>query len=318
MSPHNEKNYYSLLNLDPTASKEDIKKAYRVLALKHHPDKNKEKINEGVFRDIHEAYEVLSNSKKRIEFDKKNNRDIKGSARSRRGTDIHLSLKITVEDLANETLKKIQTSRWVHCKKCFGTGSKTEELSICWGCGGRGYDRVSLVMGVKKYCQICKGYGNFSKEPYCTECSGSGLIRETIIRPLRIPKEFNANITIPQSGNYSLGTNKPGDLIVAFDLEKSKSYTIEGQNIKGHLKICPPQAVLGDILYLDIFGKPVKVIIPAGIKHKETLEVEKAGIVKGNRKGNLLLKIDIDTESKLSKEEKDLYLKLLKLKKKYI
>lgn len=316
---HHHKNYYSILNIPKNASEEDIKKAYRHLALKHHPDKNGDKKNpDDAFRNICEAYEVLIDSKKRIDFDKTCGPEIKKSAKQRHGTDIRLSLKITVNDLANEAPKNIQTTRLVHCPNCNGTGSKTKSLTQCNKCSGTGLDMISIVMGAKKYCAVCKGFGNYVETSNCGTCLGTGLISENITRSIKIPREYTPTLLIPGSGNFSVGSNIPGNLIIVLEIEKSSPYTIDGKNIRGHLKISPPQAVLGDIIFLDIYGNPIKVIIPPGIKHHEIIEVEKAGIIKNNKKGNLILKVFIETQIKLSEEERKLYTQLLKLEKGFI
>ena len=153
---HHHKNYYSILNIAKGASEEDIKKAYRHLAMKHHPDKNRDKTGtDEAFKNICEAYEVLIDPQKRTNFDKIDVNDIKKSARQRHGTDIRLSLKITVNDLANESVKNIQTVRMVHCSHCSGTGSISKSLAPCTRCNGSGMDMISAVMGSKKYCSTC-------------------------------------------------------------------------------------------------------------------------------------------------------------------
>ncbi len=101
-------------------------------------------------------------------------------------------------------------------------------------------------------------------------------------------------------------------------MKKTSNYEVDGGNIKGPLKISPAQAVLGDIIFLDIFGDAVKVELPAGTKHGEVLEKAGAGITKGNKKGSLFLKVIIDIPKKISEEEKKLYTQLLKLQKGFL
>ena len=316
MSP---KNFYSILELDPAATQEDIKKAYRKLVMKCHPDKNHGKENIEIFRNVTEAYEVLTDPVKKESYDKKfSKNDNRKAIKHRHGTNITISLKITVNDIANESIKNIMTTRQVHCPDCAGTGCASKHLSHCAKCSGTGIDLVSSVMGQKKVCLVCKGFGNFPENPNCKKCQGTGLISENFTRQIKIPRDFLPSLLIPKSGNLPQGGDAPGDLIILLIVEKTTGLEIEGRNIKGPLIISPCQAVLGDIIFMDVFGNPVKIVIPAGTKHGDTIQKEDSGISKGNKKGSLILKVIIDIPKKISDEEKSLYTQLLKIQKGYL
>ena len=306
-----QKNYYSILSIPEDSSEEDIKRAYHKLAMRHHPDKNSGKKSD-TFNEIQEAYDFLIIR----QYPKKTAR--KSSTRPRKGTDISISLKINVSDIANESVKNIITSQLTHCPDCNGTGCTSKILTFCHACNGTGIDMVSSIMGPKKFCNVCKGYGNYQKNPDCKKCRGTGLITGNINRQIKISRNFQNLIVIPQSGNYSIGESIPGNLNITLLVEKTSNYEVEGRNIKGPLKISPSQAVLGDIIFIDVFGDPVKIVIPAGTKHGETLEKENAGISKGNKKGSLLLKVSLDIPKIVSDEEKKLYSQLLKLQKGFL
>lgn len=306
------KNYYSILGIPENASEEDIKTAYRKLVLRFHPDKNQGKESEE-WEDIQKAYEFLNNSSLRASY-----RNVKAPARIRRGTNLDVSLKINASDIANESIKNIVTYRQSHCPDCKGTGCSSHILTPCPKCNGSGIDVISVVMGVKKYCSLCKGYGDFQEEPNCKKCKGTGLIETAINRKIKISRNFQPSIVIPQSGNYAMGGSIPGDLNVILVVEKTNTFEISGKDIKGHLKISPAQAVLGDIIFMDVFGDPVKVTIPPGTKHGETIEKENTGVSKGGKRGSLLLKITIDVPKKISEEEKSLYTQLLKIQKGFL
>lgn len=307
------KSHYSVLNIPEGSSEEEIKRAYRKLVMRYHPDKNSDR-DSNTFREIQESYDALISQHPR----KAPPTTRKPPARPRKGTDITLSLKISATDIAGETLKNIQTTRFVHCPDCNGTGGSCKVLPICSECNGSGIDRVSAIMGPKKFCNFCKGYGDCQGTVDCKRCKGVGLVKETIVRQVRISRDFQPQIVIPQSGNYPLGNGTPGNLIINLIVEKSCNFEVEGKNIKGPLKISPAQAVLGDIIFIDVFGDPVKVNIHPGTKHGETIEKENAGITKGNKKGSLFLKIAIDIPKKISDEERSLYTQLLKLQKGYL
>lgn len=311
-----KKNYYSILDTPENSSVEDIKVAYRKLAMRFHPDKNQGKASKE-WEEIQEAYEALSSLSSRASYDKRNVKK-NPSARIRRGTDLNVSLKISVSDIANEATKNIVSFRQVHCPDCKGTGCVTQAITHCPKCNGSGIDVISVVMGAKKYCSLCRGYGDFQEEPNCKRCKGTGLVGASFNRQIKISKNFQPTISIPQSGNYAIGSSVPGDLNIALVIEKTSSFEISGKDIKGHLKISPAQAVLGDIIFLDVFGNPLKITVPSGIKHGETIEKENAGVSKGGKKGSLILKVAIDIPKKISDEEKNLYTQLLKLQKGFL
>lgn len=299
--------YYTTLGVDRNASDEDIKKAYRLLILKFHPDKNNSDGEK--FREIQEAYDILKDPTKRFQYDS----TIKPpkAERIRRGTDIKISLKITVVDISNEITKNIKTRRYTHCLECSGTGCSSKTLTLCPKCNGGGVDLVSLIMGPKQMCSLCKGFGNYQHKPDCKKCKGTGLILEDIVRQIKLSRNFQTSIIIPNSGNYPLGSGLVGNLIVNFSVEKSHNLEIDGKNIKGPIKLSPAQAVLGDIIFLDVFENMVKIVVPPGIKHGETIE-------KDYKKGSLILKVSIDIPKEITEEEKILYTKLLKLQKGYL
>ena len=315
------KNYYSVLEVSEKASQEDIKRAYRKLALKCHPDTSRDTSDPQLFRDITEAYEILKDPDKKENYDQRLKTAIFKPARIRRGSDIKIPVKITVDDIAKEITKNIITSRKAPCIKCAGTGSSTKKMILCSECRGSGIDVVSSVMGPKKFCADCKGYGNYPENKNCDLCGGTGLTAENISKQIVLSRNFQPVLTFIGSGNYPAEAGHGcifGDLIVALVVEKSCPFEVEGINIKGPLKISPAQAVIGDTIFLDVFGEIVKIDVPSGTRHGESLETEKAGITKGNRKGKLILKINIDVPKKISEEEKDLYMQLLKIQKGYL
>jgi molecular chaperone DnaJ len=307
--------HYSTLVIPQNASDEDIKRAYGKLALKYHPDKSKN--TEELFKSITEAKTILLDPILRKKYDK-SLIIIPKSIRQRRGTNINISLKISVTDIASETLKNIITIRQNHCPECAGTGCPSKALTPCHKCNGTGLDLVSSVMGQKKLCPLCKGYGDYPENPSCKKCGGTGLIPENINRQFKIHREFQPNLSIPGSGNFPQGGKIPGDLLITLIVEKSNTFEVDGKNIKGQLKISPAQAVLGDTIFLDIFGSAVKIILPAGTKHGDTIKKDNAGITKGGKKGDLILKTFIDIPKRISEEEKKLYTQLLKLQKVYL
>jgi len=311
-------NYYSILDIPNDASEDAINKAFRKLAFKFHSDKSHDPKTDPLFNAIVEAKTNLLDPILRKNHDKSLKTTPTRAARQRHGTNINLNLKVAVSDIAVESIKNIMTTRQTHCPDCNGTGCTIKAMTACYKCNGTGIDLISAVMGPKKACSVCKGYGDYPEMPDCKRCKGSGLIPENITRQIKIARDFQPTFTIPRSGNLPQGNGIPGDLIVTFLVEKTSTYEIDGKNIKGQLKISPAQAVLGDIIFLDVFGNVIKINLPAGAKHGDTLEKENAGVTKGNKKGSLLLKIFIDIPKRITDEERRFYTQLLKLQKGYL
>lgn len=316
------KNYYKILKISEKATEEEIKKSYRNLVKICHPDKSQDSKTGELFRDITEAYvfllDIYKDPIKKQDYDLKLYPPLQVE-RHRRGTDIKINLKLSSTEIASEVTKNIITSRMIHCPDCNGTGCSSKILTHCSKCNGTGVDLISAIMGPKKVCVVCKGFGNYQENPNCRKCNGSGLISENIIRHLKINRNFQPTLIIPKSGNFPIGKSNPGDLIISLLVDKKHgALEIDGRNIKGHLKISPAQAVLGDCIFMDVFGTPTKIIVPPGSCPGDVIEKKEAGIVKGNKKGSLILKLFIEIPSKISDEEKSLYTQLLKLQKGYL
>jgi molecular chaperone DnaJ len=307
-----------LLNIPEKSSTEDIGKAYRKAALKCHPDVTHDESTEGQFKELTEAYEILKDTAKREHYDKSIMPAAKTAARVRRVTDIQIFLKITVDDISQERTKNISTTRKAPCQSCSGTGSTTRRMVPCQKCGGSGIDIVSSVMGPKKFCQECKGFGNRPENAGCRKCGGSGIMPEKIVREIKIRRDFSPTVTVTASGNYPAECGPGGiygNLIVSLGVENGKKFEVDGKDIKGSHSVSPAQAILGDAVLLDVFGYVVRLDIPPGTKPNQILSKEKAMTV-NNKEKTLRVKIliDIPSPDELSDEETELYKKLLTLR----
>uniref|UniRef100_A0A8C5KVL2 DnaJ heat shock protein family (Hsp40) member A4 n=1 Tax=Jaculus jaculus TaxID=51337 RepID=A0A8C5KVL2_JACJA len=213
-----ETEYYDILGVKPSASPEEIKKAYRKLALKYHPDKNPDEGEK--FKLISQAYEVLSDPKKRDIYDQGGEQAIKeggsGSpgfsspmdifdmffggggrmARERRGKNVVHQLSVTLEDLYNGVTKKLALQKNVICEKCEGIGGKKGSVEKCPLCKGRGMQihiqqiGPGMVQQIQTVCIECKGQGErINPKDRCEECSGAKVIREKKIIEVHVEKE---------------------------------------------------------------------------------------------------------------------------------
>ena len=287
---------HSILNVPQDASPEQIKTAFRKIAKKYHPDKNKD--HPEIFRAAREAYISLLSKTRDLEPSRK------VSSRIRKGIDISVIVYVTLEELGKT--KRIKTARHIPCPSCLGTGSFSKTLNICTGCTGSGYDRVSLIIGPKKFCNTCKGYGTCSKAD-CKKCGGTGTVPETVIHSFEVPLNLN-KVVVPNQGSYGMGSEKAGNLIIIPHL-KDPQYKIEDNRLMGKISISAAQAVLGDTILLQ---KPaVEVTIPPATRHWDTVKIMNPF---GNG-FNLLLKVEIDTKRELSEKELSLFNELLRLQK---
>lgn len=307
-------NYYEILKIGPDSDIEAIKKAYRRLAREVHPDKSGS--NSEAFRRINEAYGILSNPEKRAEYDKiiqpeKATRIYKYHL----GIDLKISLKIKMNDLFLEKTKNIITTRKGLCNKCNGTGSQNKSLKICPNCQGKGVNAYALLRGYTKRCASCNGFGKIPEPPYCNMCNGKGLYPETIRKSIKLAPHhlFSRCIVITGFGNYCLG-GSAGDLLIELNIEPDSRLKINGLNIESFLEISPAQAVLGDRIIFDVYGRKEEIIIPARTQNGHLLEKEGAGLHTG-KKGNILLRVRIKIPEKITREQEKLYKQLLTLEK---
>ncbi|MBD3282398.1 MAG: molecular chaperone DnaJ [Candidatus Portnoybacteria bacterium] len=356
------KDYYKLLGIDKNASKEEIKKAYRKLAHKYHPDKQGG--DEQKFKEINEAYQTLSNDQKRQQYDQFgttfgpgqqgqgfNWEDIFGGQqqnwqeafnqesdfggfsdifssfftggrpRKRKGRDIVVDTEITLEEAYQGTEKEFNLRKMTICDKCKGSGAEPgTKMKKCPTCKGSGQTQQTkrTVFGVFNQvttCPKCQGKGQIPKKE-CTKCKGEGRIQDTEKMKIKIPAGVEDNQTIRMTGK---GEAPPkggisGDLYIRIHVKDHKYFTRKGDNLHYSAKIRFSQAVLGDKIAIPTLEKTVKLKIPAGTEAGKIFRVKNKGMprLNGTGKGDLYVKIRIETPDKLTKKQKDLIEKMKK------
>lgn len=302
-------NYYDILGLPYTSDETQIKKAYRKIAIKYHPDKNPDKNTGGLFNKATEAYETLRDPEKRKKYDASLNLNRIKS----KGSNLKVRITVKAEDLIKRKKKSLIFKRKWLCPKCHGTGSANKKLKNCDYCNTTGLDFISLLMGPVKPCGYCNGRGHVPEGILCDTCKGEAVTYE------RVQKEISLNplsecYVFKGLGNYCF-KGRPGDLIVEVSVQEHPVYKIERLNIKGTINISPVQAVLGDIIELDVFNNNIKVEIPPGTQNKAEIICEGKGIVHERKVGNFKAIINIIIPLIVSKKEKELYQEILKIEK---
>lgn len=349
-----KRDYYDILGVEKNASAEEIKKAYRRTAIKYHPDKNPgDKEAEEKFKEAAEAYEVLSNPDKRARYDRFGHQgvnnggfggggvnmedifsqfgdifggspfgDIFGSGRRstrRKGTNLRIKLKLTLQEIANGVEKKIKVRRQVACKSCEGTGAKNgTSFTNCTTCNGSGQIKqvVNTMLGQMvsaSTCPACGGEGKIISER-CGSCGGDGTTLEEEVIPIKIPAgvEEGMQLQMNGKGNFPPRGGVPGDLLVVIEEEEDALLKREGTNVHFDLHLSFIDAVLGTSVEVPTIDGKAKIDIAAGTQSGKVLRLKGKGIkeLNGYGTGDQLVHVNIWTPKNLTKEERALLEKL--------
>jgi molecular chaperone DnaJ len=352
--PVSKADYYEILGVDRQASIDDIKKAYRKLAIKYHPDKNKgDKSAEERFKDVSEAYAVLADPEKRARYDRYGHAatgpgdftgdfgfdlsdalrifmeggfggfaDFFGGGRSsfteriQRGSDLQITLKLALEDIAEGTTKKIKIAKLRQCDSCGGSGAaKGSKSTACPSCQGRGQVRrvtrsfLGQVIQATT-CPECLGTGKIIPEK-CTECNGEGRFKGEVTLSVNIPAGVHGGnyLTLRGQGNVGPRGGPSGDVIVVIAEKQHDTFERHGDDIIYRMLVTFPQAALGDEVEVPTLNGRAKITIPAGIQSGKILRLKGKGIKHLNSagSGDQLVVINLYTPTKLSSEERRLF-----------
>jgi molecular chaperone DnaJ len=338
-----KEDFYKLLGVDKNASDAEIKKSYRSMAMKFHPDRNKDNQEEAEakFKQIKEAYEILSDPKKRAAYDQFGHAgvdpsmgggrhggftsesfsdvfgdvfgDIFGGARQRsgvqRGSDLRYNLELTLEEAVAGTDAKIRVPVLVSCGECSGSGAKKGSSPvICSTCHGHGQVRMQQgFFSVQQTCPTCRGTGKQIKDP-CGVCFGQGRVQENKTLSAKIPAGVDTGDRIRLAGEGEAGERggPAGDLYVQIQVKDHAIFTRDGANLYCEVPISFPTACLGGELNVPTLNGKVMLKIPPETQTGKLFRLRGKGVkpVRGGAVGDLLCKVQIETPVHLTKEQK--------------
>jgi molecular chaperone DnaJ len=344
-----KRDYYEVLGVKRDASEEDIKKAYRKLAMQHHPDRNPDNPkSEEHFKEAKEAYEILCDPDKRAAFDRFGHAGVEahsgaagaaggfgggfadafgdifseifgggGRARSNvyRGADLRYNLEITLEDAARGAETKIRIPTLERCETCHGSGAKSgTEPVTCQSCGGHGQVRIQQgFFSIQQTCPRCSGTGKVIKDP-CGGCQGSGRVKRQKTLAVKIPVGVDEGDRIRLSGEGEAGVNggPPGDLYVVIRLKAHAVFQRDENDLHCEMPVSFTTAALGGEIEIPTLDGSAKIRIPAETQTGKVFRLRGKGIkgVRSQAHGDLMCHVVVETPVSLTTRQKELLLEL--------
>jgi molecular chaperone DnaJ len=334
-----KRDYYEVLGISRSATESEIKRAYRTLAVQHHPDKNPDDAHaEEKFKECAEAYAVLSDPQKRAAYDRfghagmggggfdpgfTNIEDIfdlfgfgdmfggRGSRRStvQRGSDLRYDIEITLEDAANGKDEKLRIPRLERCDVCDGSGAETgSSPETCITCGGRGQTQYQQgFFSVMRTCPNCAGKGKIIRNP-CKQCRGQGRVEKEKTLEIKIPAGVETGSRLRVSGEGEAGVNggPPGDLFVVIHVREHDVFERQGANLYSAVPITFAQAALGAEIKVKTLEGEEDLKIPAGTQTGTVFRIRSQGMpaLGGRGKGDLFVAVTLITPKSLTKEQR--------------
>ena len=339
-----KRDLYEVLGVNRDASEDELKKAYRKLAMKYHPDRNPDnKDAEEKFKEANEAYEVLSDADKRAAYDRYGHAgvdpnmgggrggfgggfegfsdifgDIFGQARGgrggrqvHRGNDLSYAMEITLEEAAAGKEAQIRIPAWEDCEACHGSGAKPgTNASTCPTCHGSGV--VQMGQGfftVQQTCPHCHGNGKVIQDP-CSSCHGEGKIKKQKTLEIKIPAGIDDGMRIRSVGNGEPSPNggPPGDLYIEIRIRKHPIFERDGDDLHCMVPIGFVKAALGGEIEVPTLSGKAAIDIPEGTQHGKQFRLRGRGIkgVRSATAGDLYCHITIETPVKLTEHQRKL------------
>jgi len=341
-----KRDYYEVLGVGRTATEDEIKKAYRRLALQYHPDKNPDNRPEAEerFKEVAEAYQVLCDAERRAAYDRFGHAAFEqggaagfdfsagfediigdlfgdffgtgrtragGRSRTRRGQDLRYELEISFEEAAFGCEKTIAVPRLAACETCGGRGAKPgTSPRTCPQCRGSGQVRFQQgFFSIAKTCGHCNGQGSIIANP-CPACGGNGARRKTHQLNVKIPAgvDDQSRLKLRGEGEAGLNAGAPGDLYVVLHVQEHPLFQRAGTDVVCDVPLSFAQAALGAEIDVPTLDGAAKMKIPAGTQTGQTFRLKGRGIpeLNGYGRGDEIVRILVETPRKLSARQREL------------
>ncbi len=343
-----KRDYYEVLGVEKGASERDIKKAYKRLAMKYHPDRTQgDKALEEKFKEVQEAHEVLTDSKKRAAYDQYGHAGVdpnrgaggfgggadfgdifgdvfgdifgggrgRGGQRARQGADLRYNLELSLEEAVRGKTVEIRVPTLVGCDSCDGSGAKKGTTpTTCPTCHGNG--QVQMRQGffaVQQTCPTCSGKGKIIADP-CRSCHGHGRVEKSKTLSVKVPAGVDTGDRIRLSGEGEAGENgaPPGDLYVQVHVKEHNIFVRDGNNLYCEVPLSFTTAALGGEIEVPTLDGKVKLKVSAETQTGRMFRLRGKGVksVRSGSVGDLLCKVVIETPVNLSERQKELLAEL--------
>jgi len=341
-----KRDYYEVLGVSRNATDEELKKSYRRLAMKYHPDRNPgDQETENRFKEVKEAYEILSDPRKRSAYDQFGHAGVEagfsnghagsgpgfggfgdifdsvfgdifgggraGGERAFRGSDLRYNLDLSLEEAINGVTSRVRVPRLATCKVCNGSGARKGSTPVaCPTCNGMGQVRMQQgFFSIQQTCPQCRGNGKIINDP-CNSCNGQGRVKESKTISVKIPPGVDTGDRIRLTGEGESGEKggPPGDLYVHIVVRDHPIFTRDGVNLHCDVPISFTMAALGGEIEVPTLDGKVTLKIPHGTQTGKLFRLRGKGVrsIRTSSKGDLICRVMVETPVNLNKRQKEL------------